>query len=433
MNPLFKKVFANASWLASEKVISMAANLLVAMLLARSLSPFGYGSLSYLLAIISLLGPLSSLGFNAIITRELVNNPQNNDAIMATASGFRLFGSGIGTLLCLIFAFTGWGGAGSEDQWAMAMLALANLLTAFHVVEFWFHAHVAAKSVARMRVAVIIFFSIVKVVAALSGAGLLLICGLFAMEMACIGIGFILIYYQAQGCLKWREFDFSYGFQLLKQGFWLVLSGIAAVIYLKVDQVMLAQMVSREAVGIYAVAARLSEVWYFFATAITMSLFPNLLKLKQINTERYQMRLQQICDTLFVVALVLAVGISLIASPLVSILFGKDYIPAAAILSIHIWASIFVYMRALVSKWLLAEHLLKFSLLSHGLGALINIAANWYFIPLYGGIGAAWATLLSYLVASYIAFWFAASCRPIAKVMSFSILLPLTLGYRYWK
>ncbi|MDP4536904.1 flippase [Alkalimonas collagenimarina] len=433
MNPLLKKVLANTSWLASEKVITMAANLLVALLLARSLNPEGYGSLSYLLAIIALVGPLTSLGLNAIITRELVNQPERNDAIMATASGFRLLGAGVGTALCLILAVTGWGLSGAVDQWAMAMLALANLLTAFHVIEFWFQAHVAAKAVARMRVSVIVLFSIAKIIAALSGAGLLLICGLFALEMACIGIGFMLIYRRAQGAIQWNELDASYGLQLLKQGFWLVLSGIAAVIYLKVDQVMLAQMVNREAVGVYAVAARLSEVWYFFATAIAISLFPALLKLKQTNPDRYQQRLQQICDVLFVAALVLAIGITLIATPLVRILFGQDYLPAAAILTIHIWGSVFIYMRALVSKWLIAEHLLAFSLVSHGLGALINIAANWYLIPLYGGIGAAWATILSYLVASYIAFWFASSTRPIAKVMTRSLLLPFTLGYRYWR
>lgn len=433
MNPMLSKILTNTSWLASEKILSMAASLLVALVLARSLNPAGYGSLSYLLAIIALVGPLTSLGLNAIITRELVNTPQRQHAIMATASGFRLAGAAFGTLICLLLALTGWGLAGPADQWALAMLALANVFTAFQVVEFWFQAHVAAKAVAQMRLTIIVLFSLAKIAAALSGASLLLLCSLFALEMALMGLGFLLIYRRAAGAIQWRALDVSYGWQLLKQGFWLVLSGVAAVIYLKVDQVMLAQMVSREAVGIYAVAARLSEVWYFFATAIAISLFPALLKLRQNNAQRYQQRLQQICDVLFIVALLLAIGISIIATPMVSILFGKEYQAAAAILTIHIWASVFIYMRALVSKWLIAENLLAFSLLSHGIGAIVNIVANWYLIPLYGGVGAAWATVLSYLLASYLAFWLAASTRPIALVMTKSLLLPVTLGYRYWR
>lgn len=430
---MLKKVLANTSWLASEKVTTMGANLVVALVLARSLSPAGYGGLSYLLAIAALVGPLTSLGLNAIITRELINTPERQNLIMATASSFRLGGAAIGASICLLLAITGWGLSGSLDQWGMAVLALGNVFTAFHVIEFWFQAHVAAKSVARMRVTVIMFFSFAKISAALSGASLLLICALFALETAFIGLGFIYIYRKASGAIQWHELDMSYGWQLLRQGFWLVLSGIASVIYLKVDQVMLAQMVDREAVGIYAVAARMSEVWYFFATAIVISLFPALLGLRKTNIERYHQRLQQISDVLFTAAFLLAILISLVATPLISILFGKEYLPAAAILTIHIWASVFIYMRALVSKWLIAESLLAFSLVSHGVGALVNVAVNWYLIPLYGGVGAAWATVLSYLVASYLAFWFASSTRPIARVMTRSLYLPFTFGYRYWK
>lgn len=427
------KVLTNTSWLASERILTMAASLLVALVLARSLNPAGYGSLSYLVAIVALFGPFTSLGLNAIITRELVNSPQRQHTIMATASGFRLAGAVFGTFICLLFALTGWGLVGPTDQWALAMLALANVFTAFQVIEYWFHSHVAAKAVAHMRLPIIIIFSLAKIVAALNGASLLFICSLFALETAFIGLGFILIYCRAGGPIKWRALDIKYGLRLLKQAFWLVLSGVAAVIYLKVDQVMLAQMISREAVGVYAVAARLSEVWYFFATAIAISLFPALLKLRQNNAQRYQQRLQQICDILFVVALLLAIGVSILATPIVNMLFGKEYQAAAAILTIHIWASVFIYMRALVSKWLIAESLLAFSLLSHGVGAIVNIIANWYLIPLYGGVGAAWATVLSYLVASYLAFWLAASTRPIALVMTNSLLLPFTLGYRYWR
>ena len=53
---------------------------------------------------------------------------------------------------------------------------------------------------------------------------------------------------------------------------------MAAVIYLKIGQIMLEQMVRLEAVGIYSVAVRLSEVWYFFAAAVVISVFPALLK-----------------------------------------------------------------------------------------------------------------------------------------------------------
>ena len=51
-----------------------------------------------------------------------------------------------------------------------------------------------------------------------------------------------------------------------------------AIVYLKVDQIMIGEMLGGEELGIYSVAVRMSEVWYFFPTAIIVSFFPKLLK-----------------------------------------------------------------------------------------------------------------------------------------------------------
>jgi PST family polysaccharide transporter len=117
---------------------------------------------------------------------------------------------------------------------------------------------------------------------------------------------------------------------------------------------------------------------------------------------------------------------------LIPILFGEAYSESASILTIHIWAGLFVVMWALVSKWLIAEHLLKFSLVSHGNASVINVAANYFLIPSFGGIGAAYATVLYYAFASYVTFWLHPSTIPIAKVMTRSFILPFTFGQRYW-
>ena len=92
----------------------------------------------------------------------------------------------------------------------------------------------------------------------------------------------------------------------------------------------------------------------------------------------------------------------------------------------------FIGMRALVSKWMLAEQLLVFSLVSHGLGAVVNVALNWVMIPWWGGMGAAIATVISYTIAAYGAFFIPPAARGMALIMTRSILLPITLGYRYW-
>ena len=48
-------------------------------------------------------------------------------------------------------------------------------------------------------------------------------------------------------------------------------------IYMKIDQVMIKQMLGADQVGLYAAAVRLSEVWYFIPIVITASVFPAII------------------------------------------------------------------------------------------------------------------------------------------------------------
>lgn len=429
---MIRAALKNSSWLMSEKVITMSLNLLVALMLARTLGPQLFGELSYVLALVSLVTPLAALGLNALIIRELVEAPKPETTIMSTAAAYRLLGALVGLLGLLVWAVTS--DVSDAERISLIVIGATATLQAFQVVEYFFQAQVSARYVVKMRALVVIVAGLAKITCVLIYPSLVAIAVIYALEYLAWGLGYIFLYSlkgQNKG-FKLSAIDWSYGWQLLRQSFWLILSGIAAVLYLKIDQVMLGEMVDKNEVGIYAVAVKLSEVWYFFAVAVATSFFAGLVKLKQSSPNVYARRLQQLCDGLFMLALFIAIGVSLLADPLVPWLFGVEYSNSAQILIIHIWASLFVFMRALASKWLIAERLLVFSLVSHGIGAVINIVANLLLIPLYQGEGAALATILSYAFASYFAFWIGPATRPLAMVMTRSLMMPLTLGKRYW-
>ena len=75
------------------------------------------------------------------------------------------------------------------------------------------------------------------------------------------------------------------------------------------------------------------------------------------------------------------------------------------------------------------EDLIPFSLYSHGLGALVNVGLNLLLIKPYGGYGAAVATLFSYAAASYFILFLSSRTRPIAIMMSKSLLLPIRMAW----
>jgi PST family polysaccharide transporter len=88
-----------------------------------------------------------------------------------------------------------------------------------------------------------------------------------------------------------------------------------------------------------------------------------------------------------------------------------------------------------LSRWLLAEDLLRFSLVTHAAGALVNVALNLVLIPRHGAFGAAWATVISYASAGWLALFLSARTRPLGWMMARALLLPLrwrTLA-AYWR
>ncbi|WP_448552141.1 flippase [Thalassotalea montiporae] len=421
-------VFKNSIWLIGEKVISLGFVLAINILIARQLGANDFGVLSYLLAILALLSPLSSIGFNAIVTREIVQHPNKTEIIISTALMFRFIAALIAFVLSTIVILNVELSGVDGNQWAMILFAGVNIFNCLHVVDFWFQAKLKNQIIVLCRFFNTFLFFVIKLICYLNDASLTTYIWVHAIEFFVLSVAFYSVYIKQSNRASITLVDWQYGKSLLSQSYWLILSGIASVIYLKIDQVMLGELVSSEEVGVYAVAGRLSEVWYFFATAIVTAFFPKILKLKESAEQAsYQSQLQRTNDLLFLLALLIATFITVIGPWLVTFLYGDAYKEAGIILTIHIWASIFVFMRALLSKWLVAENLVKYSLFTHGIGMVVNIGFNFYLIPLYGGIGAAVSTVISYAAASYITLFFSRATWPMAMIMTNSLFSPLRL------
>ncbi|HBR2916030.1 TPA: oligosaccharide flippase family protein, partial [Klebsiella pneumoniae] len=225
--------------------------------------------------------------------------------------------------------------------------------------------------------------------------------------------------------LKGKIFNWSYNKNkaktLMSKSWWLILSGVAEVLYLKIDQIMLGMINGYSTVATYAVAARLSEAWYFFPTIITASFFPLLILAKKESEEKYKHTLLDLSRKLFFCALIISIFITIIAHTAINILYGEAYAESATILIIHIWASLFVFMRAVLSKWLVIENMLPFSLVTHISGAIVNIILNLILIPKMGGIGSAIATVISYSISSYFSLFIFKRTRVMGWIMTKAI------------
>src|SRR5690606_22114922 len=121
------------------------------------------------------------------------------------------------------------------------------------------------------------------------------------------------------------KFDWGKAKELLSQGWMVYLGAIFAMVYMKIDQIMLRWYDGSEAVGIYAVAAQISEAWYFVPSAIVASFFPKLIKLREKSITDFNVRFQQLLDAMLIMGVAVAILVTLCASWIISVFFGDGF------------------------------------------------------------------------------------------------------------
>ena len=423
---IFKKlsnsqVFANLSWMTIQKFVQILSSLVVGIVLARYLGASDYGIYSLLLALATILTTVSTFGLNHLITKEIKLSQRNSSEIVLNSIALRFL---VSFLLIPVFYFI-YRFVGEEEYALMVLIILFfQCFNSLKVVEFYFLSRSYMKPYVVVNVIVLSISVVTKIAMVFWQVELKYFLLLVGLDYVLGGLLSYYVYSRADRVKKSRWFNSEVFRELVSKGFPLALSSLTAVIYLKLDVIMLAHYVSKESVGHYAVASRLSEIWYILPGLVVTALFPKVLELKKESVFEYKRSIDQLLYFMVLISFALAIITTFLSDFIVLLLFGESYSPSADILQIHIWACIFIFMRAVVSKWLIAEDLYYLSLVTHGFGAVSNVILNFIMIPRLGGEGAAYATLISYGVASYLSLFFSRNGRPMAIRMSWALFLP---------
>uniref|UniRef100_A0ACD5GNA0 Polysaccharide biosynthesis C-terminal domain-containing protein n=1 Tax=Desertifilum tharense IPPAS B-1220 TaxID=1781255 RepID=A0ACD5GNA0_9CYAN len=92
-------------------------------------------------------------------------------------------------------------------------------------------------------------------------------------------------------------------------------------------------------------------------------------------------------------------------------------------LSIHIWAALFTFFGWSKGVWIVTEGQTLFALVATSLGAVMNVALNFWLIPQYREIGAAIATVISYGFTDYVMCFIYPPTRRLAWIMTKALTL----------
>lgn len=423
ISPGLRRIAANTSWLMLDRTARLGVAAVIGVWVARYLGPARFGTLNYAIAWVTLFGAIATLGLDNIVIRDLVRAPGARPEIMGTAFALKAGGGAVAAMLALggIFLLRP---HDTATQIVVAVVAASTIFTALDVIDFSFQSEVASKYVVLARLPAFAVASLARIALILVAAPLVAFGAMVTVEAALAAVGLVLVYRRRGGSLGlWRR-RAARARTLLGDAWPLMFSGVAIAIYMKIDQVMLGQMATDHDVGIYAAAVRLSELWYFIPLTIVSSVFPGIIRAREVDQQLYTRKILRLFSLMTAIALTIAVPLTFLASPLVTFAFGKPYASAGPVLSVHIWASLFVFLGVASTPWLIAEGLMRLSLYRTAAGAVINVLLNLLLIPRYQSMGTAIATVVAYGLAGVVANAFSPKTRVIFILQMKSLAFP---------
>lgn len=411
----FKKYFVNTSWLVLEKVLRGIVTLAITVYVTRYLGPSQYGLLSYSYSFVTLFIIFATLGLDDIVIRELIHTPAKRDVLLGTAFRLKL----IGALLIMIILAVLLAILPRERLTHVLcfIIAVSFIFQSFNVIDLYFQSNVLSKYVVFCQIFQLILSTLIKLVLILVKASLVWFAFMFVLDGLFRAVGLIFVYCKKGLSLPWKEFDLHLAKKLLKNAFPFILGGLFGSIYMKIDQVMIKQMLDNAAVGVYAAAVNLCEVWYYIPIIITNSVYPAILNAKMSNENIYYNRLQNLFDLMAFTSICIGLLITFAASPIVKILYGNGFYEASQVARIYVWAGIGIFLGAVTGKLLVAENQQIYLLYLAILAAITNVVLNFLFIPRYGIVGAAWATLAGYSMIVFGLIFFARTRKIFFMVM----------------
>jgi O-antigen/teichoic acid export membrane protein len=398
----------------------MLSSLIVGVWMARYLGPENFGVLNYVISFTTLFFSIATLGLDSIIVHKLIIDPENEKKTLGTIFLFQLFG-GIFAYIILFFSIHL---TNSNQKIIISMTLIYGfvlLLKSFEVFKYWFESQLQSKLSVWVENCVYFVFIIAKIIFILNGVSLIMLTYIMLAEALITAIGLSLIYVKRYGSIQLWNFNLNYGLFFLRDSWPFIISGIAVVIYTRIDAIMLGQMLGNKSVGIYSVALRISEIWYFIPMTIVASTFPSIIESKRLSEEVYLNKFKKLFRFLFLTALVIAICTSLFAKTAIGLLYGDKYIESASILVLQTWSGIFVFLGVAGGRWFLAENLQRLLIYRTILGAITNIGLNIILIPKFGIHGAAWATLISQAVANVFSNVLGKKSRPLFNMQIKSI------------
>ncbi len=419
----FQKYFRNTGWLFISKVFILVINLCVSILIAKKLGPEQYGTFSFIISFVSIVG-FTLFSIDSLLIKKLHDDKDQTKQILGSGIIIKLINSFVTiltvTLTAILFANT------PTTILMVFVYSTFTIFQSFSVVDYYFKIHAKNKPVSLLTILVVIPSSLLKIGFLYYNAPLIYLLFSYVADHALNSIGYIYLYKKYIGNIFTIKPIKKIMVDLMVQSWPFSLSALAAAIYIRVDQIFIKVLLGSESLGLYAIAVRFSEVWFIIAEVLCISLLPAILNAEKDNQSLFLRRSKHLYSLLFYSAILICIGMYVLSPILIQTLYGDAYAQSIQILRLYIWSIIGFFILTGLNQFLLAENKFKTMLLLNIVGMVLSLTLNYTLIPIFGITGAVIANICAYTLPVIYIFIFFKRMKPQRAACIAGIFKPLT-------
>ncbi|MEM7127642.1 MAG: flippase [Chloroflexota bacterium] len=341
----------NISVLMGSQVITWLLTMVLMIFLPRYLGAANIGKLHLAISLWVIMSVVMGFGMDMLIAKEVAREPEEVSTLFGTriVVGSLLFVLCTALLLLFLYIF----------NYPIVTIYVVAIIG----IEYWIWQFVGATEAVlqgREKMEYISFGRIIGHCANVAISITLLLLGWGIFVIACVRIFAAAVVFGVQFANLRQLFslrlqvNYSLALHLLRSGWPYFLASISLVVYMQLDVVIMSFLVTEEAIGWYGVADQLFGTLLFIPTAFITSIYPVFSRLFVNEDEPLKALMSKSFDAMYLLSVPIGLGLFLIAKPLVTLLYGTEFIPSGPVLAVFGIVLILTYLNMLIGQFLIS-------------------------------------------------------------------------------
>ncbi|MEK7089705.1 MAG: flippase [Patescibacteria group bacterium] len=392
-------IVKNFFWLTFAQVASRFIRAAIIIYAARILGAGEYGVFSYALGLVGFFSIFADVGINSILTREAAQNQEKRSDYFATAFWIKLILLTLTSILVISLAphF-------SKIEAALTLIPIVVFLSIFDGVRELTIAFVRAAEKMELEALIIILTNITITVIgfiALFYSPTVKAFVLAYVGSAGIGTLISIIILRKEFAKIFSHFRMELVRPIIDAAMPIALVVLAGIFMVNTDILFLGWLRTSQEIGLYSSAQKIFQTLNTLPGILASAFFPTISKLVgQKRNEEVRYITEKGVTILLLLSAPIAIGGVILAKPIIVLLYGPTYAPAAIVFQIFVATAIF-FPSALIANLILAYNKQKSVVKYIFLANLANILLNLLLIPHFGIAGASIATGIAQTISVF--------------------------------